>query len=209
MKVIVTGALKARPEEIALLESLGMEITLHPDERAPVLQPEQYEAAICNGLFLHNPIEAFINLKYVQVTSAGMDRLPLPYLKERGIAVRNAAGVYSIPMAEWTLMRILELYRGGNRLFNRQKNQKWGKDLSWQELSGKTACILGLGAYGQETAKRLKAFDVKIVGVNRSAKQCPWVDVFYPLEQLETAISQADIIIVALGLSEETAYLLG
>ena len=59
MKTLVTGALQASEEELNTLRSLGLEITLHPDERQPVGQPEQYEAVICNGLFLYNDIQAY------------------------------------------------------------------------------------------------------------------------------------------------------
>ena len=52
MKTLVTGALGATAEDLRRLEALGLEITLHPDERAPVAAPERYEAVICNGLFL-------------------------------------------------------------------------------------------------------------------------------------------------------------
>ena len=51
MKAIVTGAVNATEEELCALRSMGLEITLHPDERQAVEHPEQYEAVLCNGLF--------------------------------------------------------------------------------------------------------------------------------------------------------------
>ena len=117
MKTIITGALQATAEELEQLRTLGLEITLHRDEKAVVDNPEQFEAAVCNGLFLYNDISKFKNLKYIQLTSAGMDRVPLDYTESHGIEVHNAAGVYSVPMAEWTIMRILELYKNANKLF--------------------------------------------------------------------------------------------
>ena len=208
MKTLVTGALQASEEELNTLRSLGLEITLHPDERQPVGQPEQYEAVICNGLFLYNDIQAFSALKYIQLTSAGMDRVPMDYIQSRGIEIHNAAGVYSVPMAEWTLMRILELYKNAGKLFENQRACRWEKDRGWQELAGKTACIIGFGAYGAETAKRLKAFDVHVLAVNRSVRNSPWVDEFYPLTRLDEALARADIVIMAIALTEETRHLL-
>ena len=208
MKTLVTGALQASEEELNTLRSLGLEITLHPDERQPVGQPEQYEAVICNGLFLYNDIQAFSALKYIQLTSAGMDRVPMDYIQSRGIEIHNAAGVYSVPMAEWTLMRILELYKNAGKLFENQRACRWEKDRGWQELAGKTACIIGFGAYGAETAKRLKAFDVQVLAVNRSVKDSPWVDEFYPLAQLEACLARADMVILAIALTEDTRHLI-
>ena len=209
MKTIITGALQATAEELEQLRTLGLEITLHRDEKAEVDNPEQFEVAVCNGLFLYNDISKFKNLKYIQLTSAGMDRIPLDYTESHGIEVHNAAGVYSVPMAEWTIMRILELYKNADQLFENQKAHRWEKDRSWQELAGKTACIIGFGAYGQETAKRLKAFDVNVQVVNRSKKTSPFVDVFYSMDELDVALSKADIVILAIALTNETRQLIG
>lgn len=208
MKTLVTGALGATEEELNMLRSAGLDITIHPDERQPVDHPDQYETVICNGLFLHNDISAFTNLRYVQLTSTGYDRVPLDYIQAHGIQIYNASGVYSVPMAEWTIMRILELYKNAARLFTNQAAHMWEKDRSWQELTGKTACIIGFGAYGQQVAKRLKAFDVQILAVNRTMKASPFVDGFYPLEQLDFCLSQADIVILAIALTDKTRNLL-
>lgn len=206
MKTLVTGALGATDAELDTLRGMGLEITLHPDERQPVETPEQYEAVICNGLFLYNDISRFTGLKFIQLTSAGLDRVPLDYI-HRDIEIHNAAGVYSVPMAEWTMMRILELYKNAARLYENQSAHRWEKDRTWRELSGKTACIVGFGAYGQETAKRLKAFDVAVCVVNRTRKDSPYVDAFYPLSELNAALEKADIVILAVALTEETRHL--
>ena len=208
MKAIITGALQATQDDLNALRSMGLEITIHPDERQEVTHPEQFEIAICNGLFLYNDIRRFTQLKYVQLTSAGMDRVPLDYIQHNGITLHNAAGVYSIPMAEWTLMRILELYKNAENTFENQKIRRWEKDRFWQELAGKTACIVGFGAYGMETAKRLKSFGVTVTVVNRTEKESPWADAFFPLEALDTALGQADIVILAIALTEQTRHLI-
>ena len=134
MKLLVTGALQATEEELNILRTLGMDITEHPNERDPVNCPEQYDAVICNGLFLYQDIAAFSSLKYIQLTSAGYDRAPMEYIAQHGIAIHNAAGVYSIPMAEWTIMRILELYRNAAQLYENQRSHLWRKDRDWCEL---------------------------------------------------------------------------
>lgn len=208
MKTLVTGALGATDAELDMLRNAGLEITLHPDERKPVEHPEQFEAVICNGLFLYHDISAFSSLKYIQLTSAGLDRVPLEYIHSHGIELHNAAGVYSVPMAEWTIMRILEIYKNAALLHENQTSHRWEKDRSWQELSGKTTCIVGYGAYGAEAAKRLKAFDTRVLAVNRTAKESPWVDAFYSLEQLEDVLVQADIVILAIALTDETRHLM-
>lgn len=208
VNILVTGAFQLRPDELAQLEDAGHSVTLHLNERAPVENAEQYEAVVCNGLFLYNDIERFTSLRLIQLTSAGMDRVPLKYVQTHGIELYNAAGVYSVPMAEWTIMRILELYKNAGRMYANQTAHRWEKDRNWQELAGKTACIIGLGAYGQETAKRLKAFDVHVLAVNRTIKENPWVDALYPLARLDDVLAQADIVILAIALTDQTRHLL-
>lgn len=208
MKAIVTGALQATQKELDQLRGLGLDVTLHCDERQCVENPQRYDIAICNGLFLYHDIRQFANLKYIQLTSAGMDRVPLDYIQKHGIVIHNAAGVYSVPMAEWTLMRVLELYRNAGKLYANQQDCRWEKDRSWRELAGKTACIVGFGAYGMETAKRLKAFDVTVTVVNRTRKESSWADRFYPMEQLDDALAQTDIVIMAIALTEQTRGLM-
>ena len=208
MIILVTGAFQMKPEERALLENAGHRVVFHPDEKKPVEHAEQYEAVVCNGLFLHNPIEQFTQLRLIQLTSAGMDRVPMEYIRSHGIQLYNAAGVYSIPMAEWTILRILELYKNAGRMHVNQTAHRWEKDRSWQELAGKTACIIGFGAYGQETAKRLKAFDVRVTVVNRTPKDCQWADRIFPLDQIDQCLADADIVILAIALTPQTQYMI-
>ena len=157
MNTIVTGALGATEADLDALRALGLEITLHPDERQPAAHPEQYEAAICNGLFLYNQIASFSNLKYIQLTSAGLDRVPMDYIRAHGIQIHNAQGVYRIPMAEFALWGVLELYKQGRFFAENQRQHRWEKHRGLLELSGKTVCIVGCGSVGSECARRFAA----------------------------------------------------
>lgn len=208
MKTLVTGAFSLDEYRRSALEELGAELTFHKDERLPVENPEQFEAVICNGLFTFQDIAAFSNLKYIQLTSAGMDRVPMDYIQTHGITIRNASGVYSVPMAEWTVLRLLELMKNAPAMQDNQRNARWEKDRNWLELAGRTACIVGFGAYGMETAKRLKAFGMHVLAVNRSVKDSPFVDRWYALEQLEEALAEADVVILAVALTERTRDLM-
>lgn len=96
MKLLVTGAFKITPEESAELEKLGYEIYFMPDERVPVpdnIPCEEIEAIICNGLFLYTPPDKFPKLRTVQLTSAGLDRVPMDYMDAHGIKCSTPAGL--------------------------------------------------------------------------------------------------------------------
>lgn len=209
MKFLVTGSLGADENDIRAIEALGHEVTLHPDERIPVEHPEQYEGMISNSLLYYTGHEGFTSLRYLQVTSAGLDRVPLGWVRERGIRLCNAEGVYSAPMAEWTVMRILELLRRVPQDFRVQLAGEYKRDFKWQELAGKKVFLVGFGAYGREIAKRLKPFGTELTAFNRSPKDDPNVDAFLPLAELKKRLPEADILVLAIALTDETRHLIG
>ena len=122
MKLLVTGALKCMPSDISLLESLGHTVIFMQDEKGYLpCNAEEIEGVICNGLFLYHDITEFKKLKYIQLTSAGFDRVPVDYIREHDIKIFNARGVYSTPMAEFAISGVLQLYKK-SRFFLRTKN---------------------------------------------------------------------------------------
>ena len=204
MNVLVTGAFQLNSEELAALEAAGHKVFTHLGERALVEQPERYEAVVCNGLFLYNPIERFTNLRLIQLTSAGLDRVPLDYIRAYGIELHNAAGVYSVPMAEFAVCGILQLYKQSRFFAENQAQHKWEKHRGLLELSGKRVCILGCGDVGREIAKRLKAFGCRITGVNRTMREIPDFEEILPLDKLPDAASACDILICCIALTPKT-----
>lgn len=204
MNVLVTGAFQLNSEELAALETVGHRVFVHPDERIPVEQPERYEAVVCNGLFQHSPIERFTSLRLIQLTSAGLDRVPLDYVRAHGIELHNAAGVYSVPMAEFAIGGILQLYKQSRFFAANQAQHKWEKHRGLLELSGKRACILGCGDVGREIAKRLHAFGCHITGVNRTVRVLPDFDEVLPLDKLAETAAACDILVCCIALTPET-----
>lgn len=139
MKLIVTGALRITPEESAELENLGYEIYFMPDERVAVpenIPCEEIEAIICNGLFLYTPPDKFPKLRTVQLTSAGLDRVPMDYMDAHGIKVFNARGVYSAPMASSPSARCSDSISGAHfsrRLSRSTAGRSTADSRSWAE----------------------------------------------------------------------------
>ncbi len=209
-RVLLTGACQYTEEQFQRIWDLGWEITYVKNELEPVGIPvDGFDAVVCNGLFLHNDIRNFRNLKLVQATSAGLDRLPVEYIEKHHIRCYNAKGVYSIPMAEWTVMSILEICKNAQSFFRKQQEHKWEKDRTLLELTDKKVCLIGYGDVGQESAKRLAAFGTKITVVNRSkVEEDGVISRWLPLARLEEALSEADIVILCIALTEETRGLL-
>ncbi len=78
MKLLMTGAFNCTAQQKVNIEELGCEIMFHKMENEPLTDDMfKAEAIICNGLFLHNDVDNFPNLKFIQLTSAGLDRVPV------------------------------------------------------------------------------------------------------------------------------------
>lgn len=204
-KVLLTGAYHYTDEQIKAIEDLGWQVTFIKNELTKLDIPvEEYDAVVCNGLFLHNDIARFKNLKMVQATSAGLERLPIEYMEKHHILYYNAKGVYSIPMAEWAVMSILEIYKNAYRFFRKQQKKIWEKDRTLLELSDKKVCIIGYGSVGQETAKRLDAFGTEITAVNRSPVNDVLIHKWVTLDQIDEVLPEADIVVLCIALTQET-----
>lgn len=205
MKLLITGAARFSDEQLNKLASLGFEPVFQSDERGEAETDfSSVDAAVLNGLFLYHGIEEFPNLKFVQLTSAGLDRVPLNEIKARGIKLCNARGVYSIPMAEFAVAGVLEIYKKLNAFYESQKARKWEKQRDIKELSGSTVAIVGCGSVGTECAKRFKAFGTKIIGVDIVENNDGVYDSFYMLDDINEALAKADIVILTLPLTDKT-----
>jgi phosphoglycerate dehydrogenase-like enzyme len=206
MKLLLTGAFRYTDEQIEYLKSLGHEITYIQDERLPIeFDVSEIEGTVCNGLFLYTPIEKFTNLRYIQLTSAGFDRVPMDYVKEHSIEIYNAKGVYSIPMAEFAICGVLELYKQSKFFFENQKAHRWEKHRVLLELAGKRVCIVGAGNIGTEVAKRFKAFDTEVIGIDLYPSENESFDAVLSLDNLDNELSKADVVVLTLPLTDKNA----
>ena len=209
MKLLITGAWNCTAEQLSVLKEMGNEILFMQNEGDALPQgAEDVEGIICNGLFLHHDIQQFQKLRYVQLTSAGFDRVPLDYIQARGIEIHNARGVYSIPMAEFAMCGVLQLYKQMRFFIENQKRHRWEKHRGLQELNAKTVCIIGCGSVGTECAKRFCAFGCKVIGVDICLKQSGYYETIVPLSKLDDILPQADIIVLTLPLTEDTEHLI-
>lgn len=209
MNLLITGAWQQAKEYIPTIESKGHQVQFLQFEKDELpCAYEWVEGIIGNGIFLSHPIEKFVNLKYIQLTSAGFDRVPMDYVKERGIEIHNARGVYSVPMAEFAVAGVLELYKKMRFFYKNQKKHNWKKHRGLLELFGKTVVIVGCGDVGKECAKRFRGFGCKVIGVNRTVRKNEVFDQIVPLSDIETVLPEADLVVLTVALTEETRHLM-
>jgi phosphoglycerate dehydrogenase-like enzyme len=132
----------------------------------------------------------------------------MAYVKIHNIEIHNARGVYSIPMAEFAVSGVLQLYKQSRFFYERQKNHQWEKNRNLLELTGKIVTIVGCGSVGNECAKRFNAFECKVVGVDIYPREDRSYSKMVNLDELDNILPMTDVLILTLPLTEETRHLM-
>ncbi|RHB49590.1 NAD(P)-dependent oxidoreductase [Exiguobacterium sp. AM39-5BH] len=208
MNLLSTGV-RLTPEQLAKIERLGYTVTtLREEADVTDIDVSEVEGLICNNVFQYCHVDDFKQLRFVQAISAGIDRLPFDELQERDIRLYNAGDTYAIPMAEWVVWQLLDFMKHGASFREKQANRHWEKERRLRELTGKTVALLGLGHVGEAIAKRLRAFDMTIIGVGHREKQVPFVDRYVLTDALHDVLAESDVIVIALPLTDDTYHLI-
>lgn len=209
MNLLLTGCFKYSEVQKEKLVSLGFRIYFVQQEKEALpLAAAEVDATVCNGLFLSHNIVDFTNLKFIQLTSAGFDRVPVDYIKAKGIALHNARGVYSVPMAEWALYRVLEHYKQGWFFKNEQEQHQWTKHRGLRELAGSCVAVVGAGNVGQEVAKRLGALGCHVTGFDIHTNSTPFFDEMALTASLLEHIGLYDVVVITAPLLPSTRGLI-
>ncbi|WP_163100618.1 D-2-hydroxyacid dehydrogenase [Peribacillus alkalitolerans] len=153
-------------------------------------------------------IYAAKSLKWIMVVSAGLEKMPLALIGEKGILVTNAKGIHKIPMAEYTIGMLLQYEKNLAQFYENAKNATWDRRMKMGELNGKEITILGAGAIGSEIARLSKAFGMKTVGINTSGNEVEYFDHMHKLDELKAVLPTADYIVSILPSTNDTKNLL-
>lgn len=208
-KLLLTGCFNYSEEQLGQLEQLRYEVYFMQQEKEALpLCASDIDATVCNGLFLSHDISAFSNLKFIQLTSAGYDRVPVDVIRKRNIELYNARGVYSTPMAEWALFRVLEHYKQGWFFKKEQDGGRWTKHRRLREIAGRKVAVIGAGNVGQEVAKRFQALETKTTGFDIHTNTTPFFDKMQLTDNLEKVVGEYDIIVITAPLLQSTKGLI-
>lgn len=153
-------------------------------------------------------LETAVQLKWIMVASAGLEKMPLDEIANRKILLTNVRGIHKTPMAESILAHILSIKKSLPAMAENQRKGEWIRKLPSSELFGSTALILGAGAIGSEVGRILQAFGVRTIGCNRNGRTAPSMDSIVSFHQLKEILPDADIVISILPSTEETKHLL-
>jgi phosphoglycerate dehydrogenase-like enzyme len=192
----------------ALTERLGHD----PVERTqtPAETREAFESA---SAVVTNPLRddwlgGAGNLEWVQTVSAGVDHLPHDRLREQGVTLTNASGIHAQPIAEQVLGYMLTFERNLHVAQRQQRRRVW-EGIRGGELHGKRLCVVGLGAIGSRIAQVGDAIGMSVVGTKRDPSDGPAVADVHPPDELHELLTDADYLVLACPLTDETEGLIG
>lgn len=142
------------------------------------------------------------DIGWVQLPWAGIE--PLVGVLDPARIWTCGKGVYAREVAEHALAMTLAGLRG---------LVHYGRQRSWSgprgtNLIGAHVVILGGGGICRELVAMLAPFDARITVVRRSTDPMPGVDDVTTLEHLDDALPHADVVVLALALTPDTAGVL-
>jgi phosphoglycerate dehydrogenase-like enzyme len=177
--------------------------------RTPAEEQEILRTAdVVTGLAVSpDDLERAGNLELFACVFAGTDHLELDAFEEHGVAVTNASGVHRANMSEYVIGAMVALARQFPRAWRQKESRTW-QSYPVRELQDSTAAIVGMGAIGQAVVARLAAFGVDTVGVRYSPEKGGPTDETYGFDGVHGAVADADFVIVACRLTDETEGLI-
>jgi D-2-hydroxyacid dehydrogenase (NADP+) len=171
------------------------------------------DAEVLYGWIWHLPFNFLARaprLKWIQVMSAGVDRLAKEILQSR-VLITNAGGVHAIPIGEFVLYLMLSLAKQAARCFAMKEEKSW-KRFRAAVLHSQTVGIVGLGHIGREVARLAKGFGMKVIATRYAATKrggSRYVDQIYPRSRLQDLLAESDFVVLAIPLTAETKGLIG
>ncbi|MES2586059.1 MAG: 2-hydroxyacid dehydrogenase [Pseudomonadota bacterium] len=147
-------------------------------------------------------LEKTPNVRMVATCGVGYDNLPLDYLKAKGIKASNTPGVLNDAVCELAIGMLFGLLRRIPEAQAFVKSAAWSKApfAVTTTLAGKCVGIAGMGRIGQDLAKRLEPFKVRLAYTGPSQKELPY-EYYGDIKSLATA---CDVLILACPASPET-----
>ncbi|QCX34128.1 dihydrofolate reductase [Caloramator sp. E03] len=197
------------PEKMNKVIDLGYELVYkYEGTITNTLDIEDIDILVCYNPFQRLDISKLYNLKWIQLSSIGIDQVPKEIVLERGITVTNNKSGYSIPIGEWIVLKTLELLKNSKRFYKNQEEKIYKLDTSLLELYNKTIVFIGTGSIAVEAAKRFSGFGVKILGINTSGRNVEYFDKCYSIDEIDDVIKQADVLVLSIPSTEKTYHLI-
>jgi phosphoglycerate dehydrogenase-like enzyme len=195
------------PAEIQQIESQGKDVKITVPGDLDELSKLLPEADVVFGAINAEMLAKAKNLRWLQATEAGMDRLLFPELIKSHVVVTNMARVFAPAISETAIAMLLSLTRGLSKYYIPQfEKRTWRPERNLVEVDGMTMGVVGLGGLGSATAMRAHyGFNMRILATDAKPMVKPvFVDTLREPAWLMEMVPQVDILVSAAPSTKET-----
>mgnify|MGYP003289404769 CR=1 FL=1 len=204
--IAITKKCTEYEKELILASAEKDDKVLFFDNEIDLLESEELDdVEIVLGEPALSTVHSMKNLRWIQMTWAGVNIYTSAPDFPENIVLTNASGAYGCVISEYIVSGILALVKNLFAYRAQMQDGGWSKIEGEDTIEGKRALILGTGNIGEETAKKLKCFGCETVGICRTpGKKIPFFDEVYIIDSLDEQLPCADIVIIALPGTAET-----
>jgi phosphoglycerate dehydrogenase-like enzyme len=148
-------------------------------------------------------------LRWFQSIGAGVERVILPGMRERGLIVTNSSGIHGENISEHLLAMMLAFARQLPDLIRATARAEWLEDArpSVFELNGQTLHIVGYGDIGRALGRKARALGMRVTATRRNPVDDEHADEVSGFENLPANLSEADHIAICLPQTPRTVGL--
>lgn len=168
---------------------------------------------LLSGRVSGNFIKKATNLRMIQSFGAGIDKIDMEAVRERGNLIVCNSHVNSAEVAEFAIALLLSIAKfiipSDRELRTGNWIHRWGGPVHNIAIRGKKVLIIGLGHIGAEIARKLRSFDVAISAAtfSGSSRHTDLVDKVVSIKEVKPQVEDSDFIILSLPLTDESRNL--
>lgn len=141
-------------------------------------------------------------LEWFQSSAAGTEH-PMLQAIGKSAEIYTSSHEQSDAIADWVLWAGLDHFQNGLARRAAQRRKAWGR-IPFKELCETRWLIIGFGAIGQATGRKLKALGAHVTGIRRSLTTSDAADQIMSPKQLDQALTSADAVLLCLPHTAET-----
>jgi phosphoglycerate dehydrogenase-like enzyme len=145
--------------------------------------------------------------KWAQLFSAGIDNPGFKALMAKGIRLSKSSA-QAPTIAEYVMSHALSILHPVAEQRRAQEAHEWRR-IFFREVASTRWLMLGMGAIGTEIARRLQPFGAPLTVVRRNPAPDPLAEAVHPTSELLRLLPDADVVILACALTEETRGIAG
>ncbi len=155
-------------------------------------------------------------LKWIHCPAAGVTGMLFPAMIESPVVMSNSRGISADTIAEHVVAVTLVMFRKLPVVVAQQAEHTWALDAVLADpplrtIAGSDVLVIGLGAIGMATARRMSALGARVRAIRRQPEGSPpgFVERIGTPEHLLDFLSAADVVVLAAPQTRETDRLIG